>query len=162
MFLNCCDAAWNLVLVQLNCHLSCRQTHCQHCDTGLLTAKLTYPISSYISVSQTAVSLQMMEGNLCKQHVSAIVNPTNEKLAPTGRVSQCIAEAVGSFWLQRSCKELLRSKCPGQKALELGKAEITCCNGHGLRTSFEYIIHALGPHYSSAYPPLVAPTLCSM
>ena len=105
---------------------------------------------STLLVPQTAVSLQVVKDNLCKQHVSAIVNPTNAQLDLTGGVSWHIAKSVGP-WLKSSCQDLLNKKSPGQRDLDVGTAEVTCCkgshNGPGSSTPFANIIHAVGPHY---------------
>lgn len=92
--------------------------------------------------------LQVVEGNLCTQRVSAIVNPTNNQLALTGGVSKHIAKAVGLAQLERSCMDLLNKQPAGQRSVVTGSARVTRCKGYGLSTPFEFIVHAVGPHYN--------------
>ena len=87
--------------------------------------------------------LQVVQGDVTKQQVSGIVNPTNTSLSLAGRVSSRIAFAMGPGF-QQNCDDFLASLPDGQRSLTEGSSAVTQTGG-GL--SCQYIIHAAGPVY---------------
>ena len=95
--------------------------------------------------------MQVKIGDLTKQKVSGIVNPTNNQLNLTGGVSKHIATAVGPE-LKVACKEYLEALPAGHRQVPVGTAVVSPI--HELLSSpmpFENIIHAVGPHYSGEH-----------
>ena len=89
------------------------------------------------SVLYTVV--QVVKGDLTKQQVTGIVNPTNTHLA-RGGASGHIAKAAGHGFA-KNCDAVLA----GQGSLAEGSSVVTQAGGALLCC---YIIHAAGPHYS--------------
>jgi O-acetyl-ADP-ribose deacetylase (regulator of RNase III) len=87
--------------------------------------------------------LQVVQGDVTKQQVSGIVNPTNTSLSLAGRVSSRIAFAMGPGF-QQTCDDFLASLPDGQRSLAEGSSAVTQA-GRGLLC--QYIIHAAGPMY---------------
>ena len=87
--------------------------------------------------------LQVVQGDVTKQQVSGIVNPTNTSLSLAGRMSSRIAFAMGPG-LQQTCDDFLASLPNGQRSLAEGSSAVTQA-GRGLLC--QYLIHAAGPMY---------------
>ena len=81
----------------------------------------------------------MVKGDLTKQQVTGIVNPTNTHLA-RGGASDHIAKAAGPGFA-KNCDAVLA----GQGSLVEGSSVVTQAGGALL---CRYIIHAAGPHYT--------------
>ena len=79
--------------------------------------------------------LEIIEGDITKLDVEAIVNAANEQLLPGGGVCGAIHRAAGPG-LAEACAKLAR--CP------TGEVRITL--GFGLKA--KYVIHAVGPVWS--------------
>ena len=76
--------------------------------------------------------LEVVEGDLTRLDVDAIVNAANEALAPGGGVCGAIHRAAGPG---------LAAECAGLGGCPTGEARIT--GGHGLKA--RHVIHAVGP-----------------
>lgn len=79
------------------------------------------------------MSLTLIQGDITKLKVDAVVNAANSRLAPGGGVCGAIFSAAGYESLDRACRAI--GSC------ETGNAVIT--PGFGLPA--EYVIHAVGP-----------------
>ena len=88
----------------------------------------------YISEHQPPFKFTIVKGNLIKQHVDAIVNPTDEILSGGGGLDAIIHQAAGTE---------LREECNKLQNCNTGDAKIT----PGFELATKYIIHAVGPVY---------------
>jgi O-acetyl-ADP-ribose deacetylase len=76
--------------------------------------------------------IEIIEGDITKLDVDAIVNPANQMLAPGGGVCGAIHSAAGPE---------LAEACARLGGCETGEAKIT----PGFRLPAHYVIHAVGP-----------------
>jgi len=79
---------------------------------------------------------QVVRGNLLEEHVDAIVNAANGRLAHGGGVAGVIARAAGPE-LAQECERIVRARGP----LPSGSAVVT---GAG-KLAFKGVVHAVGP-----------------
>lgn len=83
-------------------------------------------------------TLELVQGDITKQQVDAIVNAANSRLANAGGVAWAIGDAAGPQ-LQRACDELIAAAGP----LRTGEAVATDAYDLPCRK----VIHAVGPVY---------------
>lgn len=104
--------------------------------------------------------MQVVKGNLTKQQVTAIVNPTDERLTISAGVSKSIAKAAGPNF-RRDCQDLLADLPDGQASVPEGSC-IAMANNSSIPC--QYIIQTAGPAYTGklAPTPLVLFTLVSL
>lgn len=88
--------------------------------------------------------MQLVKGDLTKQQVTAIVNPTNTRLYSTGGVSGHIAKKAGPSF-EQECKAVVASLPDGQTSVPEGSSAVMPCNRG---TAWQHIIHAVVPSYS--------------
>ena len=81
----------------------------------------------------------IVQGDIIKQEVSAIVNAANDRLGHGGGVAKAIADAAGEK-LMKECKKLMANR--GGKCLEVASAVTT--TGGDL---CDHVIHVVGPIY---------------
>ncbi len=84
-------------------------------------------------------TLELVQGDITKQAVDAIVNAANSALAGGGGVDGAIHDKAGRE-LQQELKNLYPNGCP------TGEARIT----KGYKLPAKYVIHAVGPIYYEA------------
>jgi O-acetyl-ADP-ribose deacetylase (regulator of RNase III) len=96
--------------------------------------------------------LELVEGDITKLDTDAIVNAANERLAHGGGVAAVIAQAGGPA-IQKESDKWVRE----HGRVPTGSAAIT--SGGDLRA--DYVIHAVGPVYSSMSKPKAAELLGS-
>ena len=84
------------------------------------------------------VKLKVIEGDITREDVDAIVNPANNYLQHGGGVAGAIVRAGGDI-VQRESDEFVRKNGP----LPTGKATITS----GGRLKAKYVIHTVGPRW---------------
>ena len=90
----------------------------------------------------------MVKGSLTEQAVTAVVNPTNGTLGAHGGVSKHIAAALGAAQLKKQCQAVMKGLPVGQECISTGSCAVTECGRAGRnKLPFQYIIHAVGPHY---------------
>ncbi len=87
--------------------------------------------------------LQVVKGDLTKQQVSAVVNPTSGQLQAWGEVSSQISWAAGPSFAQ-DCKTVLANLAGGRTFPE-GSSVVMACSGTG---PWQHVIHAVVPHYT--------------
>ncbi len=95
--------------------------------------------------------MQVVKGDLTKQQVTGIVNPTNTHLA-RGGASDHIAKAAGPGFA-KNCDAVLAR----QGSLAEGSSGVSQAGG-ALRC--RYIIHAAGPHYTGNLSAVTALVQC--
>ena len=95
-------------------------------------------IERSLHVHQT--TLQVVHGDLTEEHTDAITNAANEGLWLGGGVAGAI-DRKGGPTVERECMEYVRK----HGDLDIGEVAVT---GAG-RMSCKYVIHAVGPVYSS-------------
>ncbi len=88
-------------------------------------------------------AMQVVKGNLTKQQVTGIVNPTDGKLGISGGVSKRIARATGAHF-EQDCQDLLAHLPDGQTCVPVGSSVVMTNTG---RLPCQYIIHTVGPPY---------------
>jgi O-acetyl-ADP-ribose deacetylase (regulator of RNase III) len=90
-------------------------------------------------------NIQILEGDITKAEVDAIVNAANPKMLGGGGVDGAIHKAAGSQLLEecRKVKSVNGIRCP------TGEARITFA---GLLTA-KYVIHTVGPRYKMVNEP---------
>lgn len=96
--------------------------------------------------------LELIEGDITKLDTDAIVNAANERLAHGGGVAAAIARSGGSA-IQKESNEWVRK----HGRVPTGSAAIT--SGGDLKAG--YVVHAVGPVYSSMSPSKAAQELAS-
>lgn len=104
---------------------------------------------------QTRISdtvLELIEGDITKCDTDAIVNAANERLAHGGGVAAAIARSGGPV-IQKESGEWVRK----HGRVPTGSAAITS----GGDLSADYVIHAVGPVYSTTSPSKAAQELAS-
>jgi len=79
--------------------------------------------------------IDLVEGDITRQPVDAVVNAANQRLAGGGGVDGAIHRAAGREQLQAACRKL--GGCP------TGEAKLT----PGFNLPARFIIHAVGPVY---------------
>ena len=79
--------------------------------------------------------IEVLQGDITKQHVDAIVNAANESLAGGGGVDGAIHAGAGPQQLHQACAAL--------GGCETGDAKAT----PGFKLRARWIIHAVGPRY---------------
>ena len=87
---------------------------------------------------------QVVKGSLTKQHMTGIVNPTDDKLGILGGVSKRIARATGAHF-EQDCQHLLAHLPDGQTCVPVGSSVVMTYAG---RLPCQYIIHTVGPPYN--------------
>jgi O-acetyl-ADP-ribose deacetylase (regulator of RNase III) len=97
-------------------------------------------------------TLELVEGDITKLDTDAIVNAANERLAHGGGVAAVIAQAGGPA-IQKESDQWVRE----HGRVTTGSAAIT--SGGDLKA--DYVIHAVGPVYSSMSKPKAAALLAS-
>jgi O-acetyl-ADP-ribose deacetylase (regulator of RNase III) len=97
-------------------------------------------------------TLELVEGDITKLETDAIVNAANERLAHGGGVAAVIAQAGGPT-IQKESDKWVRE----HGRVPTGSAAIT--SGGNLKA--DYVIHAVGPVYSSMSKPKAAELLGS-
>lgn len=81
--------------------------------------------------------LQFVVGDITAQDTEAVVNAANERLAPGGGVAGAIHKAAGpDLW----------QECSGLGGCHTGDAKVT----KGYELPNQYVIHTVGPMYSSS------------
>ena len=90
------------------------------------------------------VWVQVVKGDLTKQQVSAVVNPTGGQLQAWGGVSSHISRAAGPSFAQE-CKNVLTNLTGGRTFVPEGSSVVMACRGTGL---WQHVIHAIVPHYT--------------
>jgi O-acetyl-ADP-ribose deacetylase (regulator of RNase III) len=101
-------------------------------------------------VNDTA--LKLVQGDITKLDTDAIVNAANGRLAHGGGVAAAIARSAGPV-IWKESRDWVRKHGP----VPTGSAAIT--SGGNLRA--DYVIHAVGPVYSSKSPEKAAQELAS-
>jgi O-acetyl-ADP-ribose deacetylase (regulator of RNase III) len=96
--------------------------------------------------------LELVQGDITQLDVGAIVNAANERLAHGGGVAAAIARSGGPV-IQKESKEWVRK----HGRVPTGSAAIT--SGGNLKA--DYVIHVVGPVYSSMSPSKAAQQLAS-
>ncbi|MGD2176352.1 MAG: macro domain-containing protein [Anaerolineae bacterium] len=96
--------------------------------------------------------LELIQGDITKLDVDAIVNAANERLAHGGGVAAAIARSGGPV-IQKESNEWVRK----HGRVPTGSAAIT--SGGNLKV--DYVIHAVGPVYGSMSPSRAAQELTS-
>lgn len=89
------------------------------------------------------MSIQILSGDITKQHVDAIVNAANSSLLGGGGVDGAIHRAGGPDILE-ACRELRRGHYG--KGLPTGQAVATTAG----RLNARWVIHTVGPVYSAS------------
>lgn len=97
-------------------------------------------------------TLELVEGDITKLDTDAIVNAANERLAHGGGVAAVIAQAGGPT-IQKESDKWVRE----HGRVSTGSAAIT--SGGDLKA--DYVIHAVGPVYTSMSKPKAAKLLGS-
>jgi len=97
-------------------------------------------------------TLELVEGDITKLDTDAIVNAANERLAHGGGVAAVIAQAGGPT-IQKESEKWVRE----HGRVSTGSAAIT--SGGDLKA--DYVIHAVGPVYTSMSKPKAAKLLGS-
>lgn len=86
------------------------------------------------------MSLKIIEGDITKLEVDAIVNAANTDLLMGGGVCGAIFNAAGPFEMQAACDKL--------SPIKTGKAVIT----PGFKLPAKHVIHTAGPIYDNDNP----------
>lgn len=86
------------------------------------------------------MQIKIIQGDIAKLEVDAIVNAANSSLLGGGGVDGAIHEASGPELLEE-CRKIRKTKYP--KGLPTGEAVIT----KGYKLPAKYVIHTVGPVY---------------
>jgi len=115
--------------------------------------RLTYVVNDWGDAAGSSIQqdrpvpLQVVKGDLTKQQVSAVVNPTSGQLQAWGGVSSHISGAAGPSFAQ-DCKTALANLAGGRTSVPEGSNVVMACSGTG---PWQHVIHAVVPHYTGKH-----------